>query len=54
MLITILVVIVVLALYWALVEILPLPGSPLPFKTILQVIGLLAAIIYIVRIAGIA
>lgn len=49
-----LVVLAVLCIVVWIISVLPIPASPLPIRNILYVIVGLAAIIYLLRFAGIA
>lgn len=52
--ITLIVVLLCLALACWIVSIIPIPAGPFPIKTILYVLIGVAAIVYLLRFAGIA
>lgn len=54
MLIELLVVLVVLAIACWIISVLPIPASTFPIKTVLYVVIGIIAIVYLLRLAGIA
>lgn len=54
MLIQLLIVLAVLAIVLWIISILPIPASSFPIKTVLYIIVGIAAIVYLLRFAGIA